>query len=150
MTPSAKNLQFMSIDHERDALLSQIRKLLGAADLVQACLPAKDSNPELFEASVESLDIASFEMKALLIVQHTQRQQRLLVPKVATLASSLLAGAEASEYQARQLSAQGDEAGAFHANQNALMLRTMASEEQARERRQLMKLVPSSLPSSKS
>lgn len=136
----------MSNDHERNVLLAQIGKLLGAVDVLQACLDAPNSEPGNLETPREALAKAAFETKALIVVQHTERQGKLLERKQPSLSSSLLAGAEASEFQANKLRMQGDEAGALDASQNAEMLRTMASEESVKERRQAMRIVPPTSP----
>lgn len=134
----------MSNDHERNELLTKIRELLGAVDLVQACLDAPSGEASLLEASREELTKAAFEMRALIVLQHTERQRKFLERKKPTLSSSLLAGAQASEAQAQKLRLQGDEAGALDASQNAEMLRTMAGEESVKERRQAMRIVAAS------
>lgn len=136
----------MSNDHERIELLAKIRELLGAVDLVQACLDNPTDEPGLLEASREALTKEAFEMRALIILQHSVRQRKLLDRKPPSLSSSLLAGAQASEYQAQKLLSQGDEAGAQDARQNADMLRAMAAEESVKERRQAMRIVPTSSP----
>lgn len=138
----------MSNDHERTELLTQIRKLLGAVDLLQACLDAPIADSGILVASREELAKAAFETRALIVSQHTERQRTLVERKAPTLSSSLLAGAQASEYQANKLRMQGDEAGALDASQNAEMLRAMASEESVKERRQAMRIVPASSPPS--
>lgn len=138
----------MSNDHERTELLTKIRELLGAVDLVQACLDAPSGEANLLATSREELKKAAFEMRALIVRQHTERQLQFLERKKPTLSSSLLAGAQASEVQAQRLRLQGDEAGALDASQNAEMLRAMAGEESVKERRQSMRIVPTSkLPS---
>lgn len=136
----------MSNDHERNELLAKIRELLGAVDSLQAVLDTPTDEPSLLEATREALTKSSYEMRALIILQHTMRQRKLLERKPPTLSSSLLAGAQASEYQANQLRLQGDEAGALDASQNAAMLRAMAAQESVKERRQAMRLVPVSSP----
>lgn len=55
---------------------------------------------------------------------------------------SLLAAAEASEWQANKLKTNGDEVGARQAGEDAVTLRRMASEAAVTERRQSIHLVP--------
>ena len=87
---------------------------------------------------IDKLLTAVDSMQTCLEAQEQREKSR---PKV-TLATSLLAGAEASEWQANKLKTNGDEAGARQASEHAVTLRRMASEAAVTERRQSMHLVP--------
>ena len=134
----------MKNDPERTQLLQQINELLMAVDSMQTCLEALEATKAdgSFDIARTNLRIAANEAAQVVERQQGAHEQRQRSRQKVTLATSLLAGAEASEWQANKLKANGDEAGARKASESAIILRKMASEAAVTERRQSIHLVP--------
>lgn len=134
----------MNNDQERTELLQQIEKLLTAVDSMQACLEDPEATSADGRFDIARAGLHSTAMEARQIVE---RQRGAQAPKQkgrqkVTLAKSLLAAAEASEWQANKLKTNGDEVGARQTGGDAVTLRRMASEAAVTERRQSIHLVP--------
>ena len=134
----------MKNDQEQTELLQQINKLLVAVDSMQTCLEAPEATNAdgSFDIARTNLRITANEAAQVVERQRGAQEQREKSRPKVTLATSLLAGAEASEWQANKLKTNGDEAGARQASEHAVTLRRMASEAAVTERRQSMHLVP--------
>lgn len=134
----------MNNDKERSELLQQIAKLLTAVDSMQACLEAPEATNAdgRFDSTRADLRATACEARQIVDRQRGAQAQKLKGRQKATLSRSLLAAAEASEWQANKLKTKGDEAGACRASEDAVMLRRMASEAAVTERRQSLHLVP--------
>lgn len=134
----------MKNDQERTELLQQINKLLMAVNSMQTCLEApQGTNADgSFTIARTNLRITANEAAQVVERQRGVQEQRQKSRQKVTLATSLLAGAEASEWQANKLKTNGDEAGARLASEHAVTLRQMASEAAVAERRQSIHLVP--------
>jgi hypothetical protein len=134
----------MNNDQDRSELLQQINKLLMAVDSMQTCLEAPEATNAdgSFDIARTNLRITANEAAQVVERQRGAQEQRQKSRKKVTLASSLLAGAEATEWEANKLRTNGDEAGARQASERAVTLRRMAAEAAVTERRQSMHLVP--------
>lgn len=134
----------MKNDQERTELLQQISNLLVAVDSMQTCLevPEATNADGSFDIARTNLRITANEAAQVVERQRGAQELRQKSRQKVTLATSLLAGAEASEWQANKLKTNGDEAGARQASEHAVTLRRMASEAAVAERRQSIHLVP--------
>lgn len=134
----------MKNDHQQTELLQQINKLLMAVDSMQACLEAPEATNAdgRFDIARTNLRTTASEAAQVVELQRGAQEQNQKSRQKVTLATSLLAGAEASEWQANKLKTNGDEVGAHQANEHAVTLRRMASEAAVTERRQSIHLVP--------
>ncbi|MEO8644931.1 hypothetical protein [Pseudomonas sp.] len=134
----------MNNDQERTELLQQIDKLLTAVDSLQTCLenPEASNDDGRFDIARANLRNTATEAAQVVERQHGAQALKQKSRQKVTLARSLLAGTEASEWQANKLKTNGEEVGARQASDHAVTLRRMASEVAVTERRQSIHLVP--------
>ena len=104
----------MKNDQEQTELLQQINKLLVAVDSMQTCLEAPEATNAdgSFDIARTNLRITANEAAQVVERQRGAQELRQKSRQKVTLATSLLAGAEASEWQANKLKTIGDDAGA--------------------------------------
>lgn len=133
----------MSNDQERSELLQQIEKLLTAVDSMQACLEDPDTTRADGRFDIFRAGLRSTADEAMQVVERQRGAQALKQKgrQKVTRATSLLAGAEAAEWQANKLRTNGNDVGALQASEHAVTLRQMASEAAVTERRQGIHLV---------
>ena len=134
----------MKNDQERTELLQQINKLLVAVDSMQTCLEAPEATNAdgSFDIARTNLRITANEAAQVVERQRGAQELRQKSRQKVTLATSLLAGAEASEWQANKLKTIGDDAGARQSSEHGVTLHRMVSEAAVTERRQSIHLVP--------
>ncbi len=105
--------------------------------------PLRPSNADgRFDIARANLRSTATEAVQVVERQHGAQALEQKGCKKVTLATSLLTGSDASEWQANKLKNNGDEVGAHQASEDAVTLRRMASEAAVTERRQSIHLVP--------